>query len=467
MTLKALCVCRIFVLILFASIFFFNIVSAYASDVSGRDAVELKKNDDNNPGKQDAGKNKKKNLKKNAGFDFDRPPATNYPLTPQLSIGAYFEIKYSYEKNYHLDRNDPDDLWRLEPKLSLGLAYIPTKKITSYINIEAIRFIIGDEENKKNDKSELNLKLAYLKFNDYFADGLILKIGRQCFKDRREWLYDEEFDALRAVYHQKRFFLDLAVGEMRSKNLLEDIINEKVTNYILLGRYAGKTDTEFSLYSIVHDDRKDTGQNPVFFGLRIDGTWIDRLKYWIDAAYVCGKNQSATISGYGFDIGGTYGWKTALKPSLTLSVAYGSGNDNSSDGTDKNFRQTGYQDNDTAFNGLARIKYYGEVFDPELSNLLIYTVGFGIRPTSRFSIDLFSHYFRQNHAADFLRDADIDDDPEGIHKEIGYEVDIAVGYKITKRVKTTLTAGYFLPGNAFSKDADPAGLIECKFRFKF
>ena len=47
----------------------------------------------------------------------------------------------------------------------------------------------------------------------------------------------------------------------------------------------------------------------------------------------------------------------------------------------------GLQENEADFGGAASFKDYGEVLDPELSNLAIFTVGLGLRPSEKFSLD--------------------------------------------------------------------------------
>ncbi len=82
-----------------------------------------------------------------------------------------------------------------------------------------------------------------------------------------------------------------------------------------------------------------------------------------------------------------YEFDHKLKPSVTLGYALGSGDDASTSDVDESFRQTGLQDNSAKFNGVTRLKYYGEVLNPELSNLSVLTAGVGIRPSPRSSID--------------------------------------------------------------------------------
>ena len=82
----------------------------------------------------------------------------------------------------------------------------------------------------------------------------------------------------------------------------------------------------------------------------------------------------------------------------TFGVAFGSGDNNRRDGVDRNYRQSGLQDNNARFAGVTSFKFYGETVEPELSNLLIGTAAIGVRPTPRSSVDLVYHYYAQHRA---------------------------------------------------------------------
>jgi alginate production protein len=182
---------------------------------------------------------------------------------------------------------------------------------------------------------------------------------------------------------------------------------------------------------------------------------------------VRGENGPRKIRAIGFDIGATYEFNVAFEPSLTLGYAFGSGDDEPADNIDENFRQTGLQDNEAKFNGVVKLKYYGEMIDPELSNLAIATVGVGIRPTHTTSLDLVYHYYRQDEASEEVRDAEIDEQPNGFNVDLGQEIDLVAGYRIKPHHKGSLVIGYFIPGNVFPDDADPALFTKLEIQYEF
>src|SRR5205085_12446452 len=113
----------------------------------------------------------------------------------------------------------------------------------------------------------------------------------------------------------------------------------------------------------------------------------------------------------------------------TLGDAFGSGDHGSTTGTDEGFRQTGLQNNNDKVGGPTSIRYYGEVVDPELSNLGILTAGIGYELAHKTAIELLWHRFRQDEAATFLRDTNLDRSPSGLSKDIGEELDLVLGTK--------------------------------------
>jgi len=397
-----------------------------------------------------------------AAFDFSSPPKTRIQLTPDLSFGGRVELEYQLEKNFHLDAEDCNHTAVWKPSASMAFSYACTEKSTAFLNIELSQSI---EENKEDNETMLELQQAFLSFTQ-IIDGLDMIIGRQRFRDKREWLYDEELDGVNLSYGFSDFALDFSVNRKPNKDILNHKKNKKVTNYLLYGRYTPGSDTIIGAYNFFQDDRGSANKSSIFYGLHLSGEMIHSLKYWLELAHVRGRSKSNKIRGIGFDLGSTYKLDLPLRPSITLGCAFGSGDDDPLDNENNNFRQTGLQDNSAKFNGVTHLKYYGEMFDPELSNLVILTAGFGLKSTRKISIDLVCHHYNQHKLSDRIRDSKIDRDPNGLSKDIGKEIDLVAGYK-SKRLKSTVSIGYFMPGKAFSDNTDNALFAEIKICYDF
>ncbi len=402
-------------------------------------------------------------------FDFDDPPETRYRLTDYLSIGAKVKLAFDWENDLNLDSGDDNDLATAEPELKVALSFTPSDRIQAFMELElAQKYLIDSPADARESTTSLELKQAYVGFPELYP-GFTLQLGRQRFNDEREWWYDEKLDAARLFFRRGRFGVEASASrkEIYGDDLLNSDEGENINNYFLVGRYAYQHDAELDAYVFVRDDRSDDQEDTVFLGVRGIGEMTRSIDYWLDAALVRGTEGGKNIRAYGFDVGSILKFASPLKPSLTLAVAFGSGDSNPDDNVDRNFRQTGFQDNKGRFNGVTNIQYYGEVLQPELSNLWILTGGIGIRPIRKGSIDLVYHYYRQDQGSDNLRDAEIDVDPDGRNRDLGQGLDLIFGYKGFRDVSMEIVFGSFFPGNAFPSDADNAYFSELKLSYKF
>jgi len=403
-------------------------------------------------------------------FDLDAPPKPSIRLTDELRFGINALSEFMWEDNFDLDNREPDDKSVIQPSVEIAFRYVPIEKISAFVDFEVLHEIVeketGDDEREREEKTKLQVKQVYVLF-DEVIDGLDLKVGRQRFKDEREWLYDEELDGVRLFYGFWRLGLDLSASVKNDPDLLHGWEEDEITNYAAFFNYCPIDDNIISAFAFYRHDRSDEEERPIFYGVSLVGEAVKHLEYWAELASVDGKSGDDDIRGFGGDAGATYTFKLPLRPSITVGYAFGTGDDDPSDDVDENFRQTGLQDNDAAFAGITRFKYYGEAFDPELSNMGIATAGIGIKPNRSFSLDLVYHYYHQHELSDEIRDVEIEMDPSGLERELGHEIDLIVGYRTRKHFRASVAVGYFLPGDAFPDDADEALFGEVKLQVFF
>ena len=136
---------------------------------------------------------------------------------------------------------------------------------------------------------------------------------------------------------------------------------------------------------------------------------------------------------------------------MTLGYALGSGEEKQpGDPFSQEFRQTGYEDNTARFGGYSSFKYYGEVLDPELVNLEVWTAGVGLRLGQRVSMDVVGHLYRQHRPDDDLEAAlPLDGAPDGDSPDLGREADFILGVQnILGRASVAYGTGVFQPGAA-------------------
>ncbi len=395
-------------------------------------------------------------------YNLDVPPSTPHKILPGLYIGGRLKLEIGVEENFDLDNQTEDDLAHIEPSLSQAISIMPNNHIMAFLNFEASRaFELVDEADAYSNLTELRLKRAYVQVSD-FAEGLSITLGRQKINDSREWYYDETFDAVRLTFEHGPVEVDIALGreEFFDGDLHNNRPLDRINTYIFKSIYAATRDIDISAFVIHRDNRAENDTRLWFLGLRSEGEFEPfggDLNYWVDIGAVVGTRRTQTTRGYGFDFGATYQFDAAFDPRFTLATAHGSGDSDENDDVDTEFRQTRLEGNEDRFGGVTRFKYYGELLDPVLRNIFIYTLGAGIRPTKKSSVDLIYHYYRQDVVSDRLRGSSIDLDPnedfDNVSRSLGHEIDLIVGARdVMKNVDVDLTLGYFIPGPAFRRE---------------
>jgi alginate production protein len=402
------------------------------------------------------------------GFDFDRQPKTPFEVFQGFNIGSELRLDSDYESNFDLDDSVSDHLGTIQPRGELYLSYEPFDWAQVYTRFQfAHEFALSEDAEGNNSGTAVDLEELYLLLPDIW-DGVTVQIGRQDTEDPREWLFDQEFDALRVYWRESPFGVQGFVGGISAfpRRLDEADRDDDTINYFLGGYYAPNEESQIGVYGFFRDDHGSDNESPYFLGVQARGRTDFNLGYWLEAAYVGGDDGANSVHGYGVDVGLFYIADLPMRPTITGGFAYGSGDDDLSDGEDGNFRQTGLQDNNSRFHGVTAFSVYGELFNPELSNMEIFTAGLGIRPTTKSSFDVVYHHYRQAVAVPMLRDVNIDPDPNGVSKHLGDEVDFVVGIRDIKNLRIELIGAIFFPGDAFP-GADNAYLGEIEFKYKF
>jgi len=402
-------------------------------------------------------------------FDPDAPPETRIKLAPFLTFGGNVALTYELEKNFDLDDPQGRDVSISEPGLSLAFSFDPSKNFQAFLNAELTGELKQAEGKKDQRQVKLEIKEAFLLFKNLVDSRSFFQIGRQRFEDDRQWLYDEELDAVGIFYLFSRLSLELSVSrlDLVARDFLNDEPAEQINNYIAYGNYALGEEVEIAAYIFARHDQSEGRESPIFFGLHSSGEILADLDYWLELAHVRGRDGSRKIRGIGLDVGSTYVFDLPLEPSISFGYAFGTGDDDPNDGVDKSFRQTGLQENEGEFNGVPSFKYYGELFDPELSNLSIFTGGIGVKLSEESSIDLVYHYYLQHKASDNLRNVRIDADPDGSSRRLGSEIDLIIGFEEVQNVELKLSLSYFIPGQAFPAESDSSFLANFEIQYNF
>jgi alginate production protein len=405
-------------------------------------------------------------------FELGDPPETRYRLAPFLTGGAEIEAEYTFRRNRDLDSRREDDTSILEPELSLAFSFDPHPSLQAFLNFAVSQsFILAQGVDGAGERHgmRLQLKEAFV-LARALPGGLGLQVGRQKFEDEREWLYDEELDAVRLLYGRGPVAVEASVSR---KGLVQTDLpaaddRERINNYVLLGRYQIREELDLEGYVIFRDHQGVDRRRPLWAGVRSRGEAVEDLDYWVELAYVGGRDGREQIAGWGVDLGATYEVPVPWKPALTLGFAFGSGDRDPNDRHDRSFRQTDLHDNRGDFGGAASFKYYGETLDPDLNNLLVFTAGVGVRPQDTLSLDLVYHHYRQHRKSTSLGAAEIDAEPSGRDRTLGNALDLVFGVEgVLDRIDAKAVVGCFIPGAAFPGGADPAWIVNVEVQFRF
>lgn len=416
-------------------------------------------------------------------------PFFGHPLT----IGGELKTKTRYLKDFALEAARPDDIGRIDQELQIELSYPLSNKALLFLEGKILyEAEVYAEDGNREFQSSLERGEMWLYLDRLFASNLSLQIGRQNFYERRSWWWDQDLDAVRLHYNVPDLHAEISVarelGDVATELDRNDPQREDVLRILGNTAWRWARNQRLDTFFLYHDDRSrrhGIGQWVVkgredpsdatltWVGGRLSGE-IDfdahgEVDYWIEGAAVHGHEQllelhrvrgrpdrrvvtdrtKRDVSGWAFESGASWQAKFRGKPTLTLSYAFGSGDRDPGQGADRSFRQTAIQGNKARFNGVDRFRYYGELVNPELSNLHIPTAALGFSFWEASSVEFLYHYYRQVHAADFLRNARIRANPEGRSANIGQELDVVVGLEDWEPFEIEAVVSAFRAGSAY------------------
>ena len=390
-------------------------------------------------------------------------------------IGGQLEYKHDAIREQDLNEARDDDRDDREPSARIEGVWQPDESLflLASVRLRDGRRIDQDDPDEHESKVLLNESYAY--WRDAFGSGWDVQGGRQDFDERREWLYDQNLDALRLVRSSPELRAELSVSSSLSDAGRRD---EHSTNWIA---YVSNNDLDRHLAAFVVSRHTsdggyafDTELQPriaTHVGARAYGEWLPDTDAWLELAWLGGRTDEVDpttlvvsereVSAFGFDAGATWQpWRDG--PRFTLAYAWGQGGSDAG----SSFRQTGLHDNTDEFGGETSFQYYGELLDPELANLSVVTLGVGQEIAPRTSLDLVLHRYAQDEPRDRLIDTGLRKRPDGVHDELGIEVDAVLGCRAVDDWLLESVVAWFDPGDAFP-GADDAWLFRLQVRYKF
>lgn len=381
-------------------------------------------------------------------------------INDRLRFTTLTEARFKGEDNYDLDDRRERD--REDTAVSVRGRFIlaPGEHgISGQLEARYTQVWVNDDVLGRFDLDDTRLGESFIYLDDPFRVDFDIQAGRMDFDDRREWLYDQNLDGVRAYWNIAGWLAELSVTTTLSDGKLRD---ENTNNYVA---YVSNIDRRFAAYAIYRDTNFNGLREKVtHFGVRSFLEWPPKHDSWLELAYIDGTRNETKLGAWGLDLGTTR--FIGERWYLTASWAFGQGDPKTGNGTDGNFRQTRLQDNNGKFGGVTSFRYYGELVDPELANMHIATLGIGFLFTERGSIDLVGHYYLQDKAVRRIIDSDIDQKPNGIDRELGWEIDAVIGWRPVRAWDFELVLGRFKPGKAF-RVRDDAWVTKLQIRYRY
>lgn len=382
-----------------------------------------------------------------------------FRISNRLRFTTQIEARYKGEDNYDLD--DLRDRDRQDTAGSIRGRFVLAPSdhgISGQLEFRYTYLRVNDDLLGTLDTDDTRLGESWLYFDDPFEIDFDIQAGRMDFDDRREWLYDQNLDGVRIYWTVGGWVAELSATTTLSKGKPRD---ENTNNFIA---YVTDLDRRFAAYIIYRDTDFLINEEYMHVGVRAFGDWPPEHESWLEVSHVSGSRGSTDVGGWGLDIGTTRA--LGERWYITAGWAFGQGDKNTQDGKDSTFRQTGLQDNNGKFGGVTSFRYYGELIDPELANMHVGTLGIGYLFTKRGSIDLVGHYYMQDKAVRRILDSDIDQKPNGIDRELGWEVDAVIGWRPVQAWDFEFVLGWFKPGKAFSRQ-DDAWVTKLQLRYRY
>lgn len=383
----------------------------------------------------------------------------------KVILGGRVETSLLNESNVDLDANqDREREWFSRIQLLASSVLTPTIETYTKVSLNQSAVSGGPVSPSTGD---IRVQEAYVLANRIGGSPFSVQLGRQRFRDSREWFYDEYMDAARVKGTFATWSLDAAIAEgiFAGDPAVRDRRDKR--QVLLSATRYFDSGPRISGFYIARDDRGPSNDDPRWWGAMFemkDGPW----NVWSLGTVRRGSRSGQALRGWAIDAGATHVFgDLAGQPSLTLSYARASGDAVSGDGRDDTFRQTDLEDNSAKFGGLRRIGYYGELFDPELSNLQVLTMGAGTRPSRLFGIDLVIHRYNQATPRTSLTSNRFDLDATGTSTLIGHEIDGVLTFRTAWGVDLDVACGIFLSGPALTRTLRASSFIRPQLRFYF
>jgi len=383
----------------------------------------------------------------------------------RVLVGGRVESAWLQEGNFDLDDDvDRADRWMSRVQVLASVRITDSIEAYSKVSVNRSTQLAAGATPSQQD---LEVQEAYVQAHRIGGSPFGLQIGRQRFRDSREWFFDEYLDAVRTTVRLGDWKMEGAVAEGIFAGAVTERARKDRRHVLASVNRSVGIRGRASVFYIARDDRGPADDDPLWIGGTFEAKFGSGSRIWTLAAGRRGHRAATALGGWAMDAGGTLVLSDFTgTPSLTFGYARGSGDGVSGDGRDTTFRQTDLEDNSARMGGLRRLAYYGELFDPELSNLQVFTAGGGLRPTRNIGLDVVLHSYWQSALRDSIPSSAFDLDATGMHGALGHELDAAITIRVG-RFDVDLAAGVFVAARGLSQQTRTAFFWRPQVRLYF
>ena len=414
------------------------------------------------------------------------------------SAGADGGDKFQYDLWIIIERSEHDGLTlasdpsqdrlvETENEIELGLSYQAREDLLLFFRGS----LISQSETLENTNTHLTasgFERKELGFTLEFGDTIdsLLIVGRQNFSSTSNtWLWwDEELDAIRLETAYKEFSSMLALAEEQApestyidfiapehndvRRIIANLAWLIEENHLIQFYYLDQNDNSSSHSvgdSIEYDRADEEDADLRWAGINYLGEFaldgIGEISLDLNLARVSGMETVYEFSDPTGNIttvdnittnqveGTAQGLALSWTPTgfddwlLLLGHARGSGDSNPGDGKITAYRQTGLQ-------GDAEV--FGELYQPELSNLIVGSLGISYQGFEGIDISLLAFNYRQDELAQQMRDVSIDLDTTGLNRDLGGEIDLVINIEAFDGFEVELIVARFEAGKAYGSE---------------
>lgn len=430
-------------------------------------------------------------------------------LGKRLVLGGEVSTSLRGRRQFDLSPGANDDDLRIDPLAKIEAIWIRTESTVVFASARVFaEQDIAREGGNRRGRAGVSIDDFWLLKTSMFNTPLALQVGRQRLRDRREFWWDDQIDGVRLHYFGKKvdayvglgypvgYYSTLGRMDPEGKGLSRAFGNlswewKKQQHVELYGLHQNDRTRRYSVGEIIERIRADPADARLtWVGARTRGClkpkFPRRLCYWGDVAKIRGTEfqfdldglnstqqivdrvDRTRVSGWAYDAGINLELPLSFRPVVTLARARGTGDRPGTPGRNGAFRQTGLHKNESKYRGNARFRSYGEVLRPDLSNIRITTLALGLPLGKSLSAETLWHRYRQPVADNRIVSSPIGENPNGVSKRLGDEIDVVIGLRPKSNWEFEFTAGAFRAGPAFGAEAGRwASLVELKVDYNF